>query len=104
MDSADVRQIFLPGQEGLTRGNGGSPPSRLQPRLLLLDQLTTHQETGTLLFPLVTMQFFSSGLIMAGETVSEALVFTMGRDLWAIHISYVIPRIRWLRPAGARRR
>lgn len=34
-----------------------------------------------LLFPLVIMQFFSSGLIMWGDTVREALVLTMGRDL-----------------------
>jgi len=29
----------------------------------------------------VTIQFFSSGLIMVGEMVREALVLTMGRDL-----------------------
>lgn len=41
----------------------------------------THQETGTLLFPLVIKQFFSSGLIIWGEIVSEPLVVTIGRDL-----------------------
>lgn len=33
---------------------------------VVLDKLNTHQETGMLVFPLVTMQFFSSGLIMVG--------------------------------------
>lgn len=35
-------------------------------RILVPDKLNTHQETGILVFPLVTMQFFSSGLIMVG--------------------------------------
>lgn len=48
---------------------------------VILDRLNTHQETGMLEFPVVRMQFFSSGLIMVGETVSEALVLTIGRDL-----------------------
>lgn len=51
--------------------------------------MKTHQDTGTLLFPLVSMQFFSSGLIMVGETVIEAVVLTMGRDLWASERQFV---------------
>lgn len=34
--------------------------------VLVEQQLKTHQETGMLEFPLVMMQFFSSGLIMVG--------------------------------------
>lgn len=69
------KSIFLQsGQMTSNRAVGGTG-------LLVLDQLNTHQETGTLVFPLVTMQFFSSGLIMDGETVSEAIVLTIGRDL-----------------------
>ena len=41
----------------------------------------THQETGMVAFPLVTTQFFSSGLIMVGETVRWPLALTIGRDL-----------------------
>lgn len=54
----------------------------------VLDNLKTHQETGTLEFPLVTMQFFSSGLIMVGDTVREAVVLTIGRDLWVYRKKY----------------
>lgn len=48
---------------------------------MVCDKLNTHQETGMLVFPLVTMQVFSSGLIMVGETLREAVALTIGRDL-----------------------
>lgn len=48
---------------------------------MLLDKIDTHQETGMLAFPLETMQFFSSGLIIVGLTFRTAWVFTIGRDL-----------------------
>lgn len=48
---------------------------------VMLGSLSTHQETRSLEFPFMTSQFFSSGLIMVGETVREALVLTIGRDL-----------------------
>lgn len=50
--------------------------------------MNTHQDTGILLFPLVSMQFFSSGLIMVGDTDMEAVVLTMGRDLWVSESKY----------------
>lgn len=48
---------------------------------VIVDKLDAHQETGTLVFPLVTMQFFSSGLIMVGLIVRKAEALTIGRDL-----------------------
>ena len=53
--------------------NGGWEPDR------------TYQETDMLVLSLCTMQFFSSGLIMVGYTIREALVLTMGRDLKGEH-------------------
>lgn len=48
----------------------GSTASKLSHRMArqhwALMNLETHQETGMLEFPLETMQFFSSGLIMVG--------------------------------------
>lgn len=54
------------------RGEGGDMVKSIfvhqavQHQSLSQRKLNTHQETGMLVFPLVIMQFFSSGLIMVG--------------------------------------
>ncbi|TNN54145.1 hypothetical protein EYF80_035653 [Liparis tanakae] len=85
-----MAHAHTPPERGLLGVQEQSPPHRslllvlitiqlhlhLENASVLLDKLTnTHQETGTLLFPLVTMQFFSSGLIMVlgpSESKSKA--------------------------------